>query len=182
MASWIRGSATRDPGPPTTGSGAGKQTGLAARRVPLYVWASTVFMLVIILAALLAPAVSPYDPIQQSLRERLRGPTWLPEEGRKRHLLGTDHLGRDILSRIIYGSRVSLVVGFAAVLIGGTIGGTLGVTSGYAGGAVDETSDIQTRLKARETVTVPRFCWQCRKPLHARSDRCPFCGEAQERR
>jgi peptide/nickel transport system permease protein len=138
MASWIRGSATRDPGPPTAGSGAGKQTGLAARRVPLYVWASAVFMLVIILAALLASAVSPYDPIQQSLRERLRGPTWLPEEGRKRHLLGTDHLGRDILSRIIYGSRVSLVVGFAAVLIGGTIGGTLGLTSGYAGGAVDE--------------------------------------------
>ena len=48
-----------------------------------------------------------------------------------------------------------------------------------AGGAVDESQDIQTRLKARETATVPRFCWQCRKPLHARSDRCPFCGEAQ---
>lgn len=138
MASWIRGSAGRDPGPPAASSGARPGAGLAARRVPPYVWASAVFMLAIIFAAILAPAVSPYDPIQQSLRERLRGPTWFPEEGRKRHMLGTDHLGRDILSRIIYGSRVSLVVGFAAVLIGGTIGGTLGLLSGYAGGAVDE--------------------------------------------
>jgi eukaryotic-like serine/threonine-protein kinase len=48
-----------------------------------------------------------------------------------------------------------------------------------AGGAVDEGQDIQARLRARETTTAPRFCWQCRKPLHARSDRCPFCGEAQ---
>jgi serine/threonine-protein kinase len=48
-----------------------------------------------------------------------------------------------------------------------------------AGGASDEGQDIQARLKARETATAPRFCWQCRKPLHARSDRCPFCGEAQ---
>ena len=51
-----------------------------------------------------------------------------------------------------------------------------------AGGAGDEGQDIQARLKARDTATAPRFCWQCRKPLHARSDRCPFCGEAQERR
>jgi serine/threonine-protein kinase len=49
-------------------------------------------------------------------------------------------------------------------------------------GGPDESQDIQTRLKARETTTAPRFCWQCRKPLHARSDRCPFCGEAQESR
>jgi hypothetical protein len=48
-----------------------------------------------------------------------------------------------------------------------------------AGGASDEGQDIQTRLKAREATAAPRFCWQCRKPLHARSDRCPFCGEAQ---
>ncbi len=138
MASWIRGSAVPDSGPSLAGPATRPDTGLAARRVPLYVWASAVFMLAIILAALFAPTVSPYDPIQQSLRERLRGPTWFPEEGRKRHLLGTDHLGRDILSRIIYGSRVSLIVGFAAVLVGGTIGGTLGLISGYAGGAVDE--------------------------------------------
>ncbi len=95
-------------------------------------------MLVVVLAAIAAPLVSPYDPIQQSLRERLKGPTWFPEEGRQRHLLGTDQLGRDILSRIIYGSRVSLVVGFAAVVIGGALGGSLGLLSGYGGGIVDE--------------------------------------------
>jgi hypothetical protein len=47
------------------------------------------------------------------------------------------------------------------------------------GSSPDDGQDIQSRLKARETATAPRFCWQCRKPLHARSDRCPFCGEAQ---
>ncbi len=108
------------------------------RKVPLFVWVSTAFMVVVVLAAVCAPLVSPYDPIQQSLRERLKGPTWFPEEGRQRHLLGTDQLGRDILSRIIYGSRVSLIVGFAAVILGGALGGTLGLLSGYAGGIVDE--------------------------------------------
>ncbi len=108
------------------------------RKVPLFVWVSTAFMVVVVLAAVCAPLVSPYDPIQQSLRERLKGPTWFPEDGRQRHLLGTDQLGRDILSRIIYGSRVSLIVGFAAVILGGALGGTLGLLSGYAGGIVDE--------------------------------------------
>ncbi|OGB92155.1 MAG: peptide ABC transporter permease [candidate division NC10 bacterium RBG_16_65_8] len=90
------------------------------------------------LAAICAPLVAPYDPTQQSLRERLKAPMMFPEAGRQRHLLGTDQLGRDILSRIIYGSRVSLIVGFAAVIIGGAIGGSLGLLSGYAGGIVDE--------------------------------------------
>jgi len=108
------------------------------RRVPLFVWASAAFMTVVILVAVCAPLVSPYDPLQQSLRERLKSPTWFPEEGRHRFLLGTDQLGRDILSRIIYGSRISLIVGFAAVMIGGAIGGSLGLLSGYAGGVVDE--------------------------------------------
>ena len=58
--------------------------------------------------------------------------------------------------------------------------GTARATPRSAGGAgADEGQDIQSRLKARDTTTAPRFCWQCRKPLHARSDRCPFCGEAQ---
>ena len=106
--------------------------------VPLHVWVSAVFLLVVVCAAVFAPVVSPYDPIKQSLRERLKAPTWFPEVGRQRHLLGTDQLGRDILSRVIYGSRVSLIVGFAAVLIGGVLGGFLGLLSGYAGGIVDE--------------------------------------------
>jgi len=108
------------------------------RKVPLFVWASTAFVVVVVLAAICAPLVSPYDPVQQSLRERLKSPTWFPEAGQGRHLLGTDQLGRDTLSRIIYGSRVSLVVGFTAVVIGGAIGGSLGLLSGYTGGIVDE--------------------------------------------
>jgi peptide/nickel transport system permease protein len=108
------------------------------RKVPLYVWASAAFLLVVVLAAAAAPLVSPYDPIRQSLHDRLKAPTLLPEKGRQWHLLGTDQLGRDILSRTIYGSRVSLVVGFAAVIIGGVLGGVLGLLSGYVGGAVDE--------------------------------------------
>ena len=120
--------------------GTGRATSRRAgwKKVPLFVWVSTAFMIVVVVAAVCAPLVSPYDPVQQSLRERLKAPTWFPEEGRQRHLLGTDQLGRDILSRIIYGSRVSLIVGFAAVIIGGAIGGSLGLLSGYAGGIVDE--------------------------------------------
>jgi peptide/nickel transport system permease protein len=108
------------------------------RKVPLFVWLSAAFMVVVVLAAICAPLVAPYDPTQQSLRDRLKGPSWFPEAGRQRHLLGTDQLGRDILSRIIFGSRVSLIVGFTAVIIGGGIGGSLGLLSGYAGGLVDE--------------------------------------------
>jgi peptide/nickel transport system permease protein len=106
--------------------------------VPLFVWASAAFVVVVVLAAIFAPLVAPYDPVQQSLRDRLKSPTWFPEAGQRRHLLGTDQLGRDTLSRIIYGSRISLAVGFAAVVIGGAIGGSLGLLSGYAGGIVDE--------------------------------------------
>jgi peptide/nickel transport system permease protein len=130
MASSIRASGTK-----TVEVG---NEALRRRKVPLFVWASAGFLLVVVLAATFAPLVSPYDPIRQSLRERLKAPAWFPEEGRQRHLLGTDQLGRDILSRVIYGSRISLVVGFAAVMIGGAIGGLLGLLSGYAGGVVDE--------------------------------------------
>lgn len=118
--------------------GTGGASTRTRRKVPLFVWASAVFILAVVVVAIAAPLVSPYDPVKQSLRERLKGPTWLPEEGRQRHLLGTDQLGRDVLSRIIHGSRISLVVGFAAVVIGGLLGGALGLLSGYAGGWVDE--------------------------------------------
>jgi peptide/nickel transport system permease protein len=134
MASSIRASDGDSRG--TAGRARSRRTGW--RKVPVFVWASAAFMVVVVLAAVCAPLVAPYDPTQQSLRERLKGPTWFPEAGRQWHPLGTDQLGRDILSRIIYGSRVSLIVGFAAVIIGGSIGGSLGLLSGYAGGIVDE--------------------------------------------
>ena len=133
MASSTRASGDNAQDTPATGS---RRAGW--RKVPLFVWASAAFVVVVVLAAIFAPLVAPYDPVQQSLRDRLKSPTWFPEAGQRRHLLGTDQLGRDTLSRIIYGSRISLAVGFAAVVIGGAIGGSLGLLSGYAGGIVDE--------------------------------------------
>ncbi len=132
MASSIRASGAEATGPLAS------ERPRRRRRVPLFVWSSAALLLVVVLAAVFAPLVSPFDPVQQSLRERLKGPTWFPEAGRPRHLLGTDQLGRDILSRVIYGARISLIVGFAAVLIGGALGGILGLLSGYVGGIADE--------------------------------------------
>jgi len=88
--------------------------------------------------ALAAPAIAPHDPIRQSLRARLTAPTLSAADG-KAHVLGTDHLGRDVLSRMVYGARVSLLVGFAAVVLGGLIGATLGVVAGFRGGWTDST-------------------------------------------
>src|SRR4029453_6987774 len=83
-----------------------------------------------------APLLAPQDPVRQSLRGRLAPPTWNGADGRA-HLLGTDHLGRDVLSRVIYGSRVSLVVGFAAVIIGGVLGSAAGLVAGFSRGRLD---------------------------------------------
>jgi peptide/nickel transport system permease protein len=91
------------------------------------------FICVLGVIAAAAPSLAPYDPIRQSLRTRLAPPTLAGQA----HLLGTDHLGRDVLSRVIYGSRVSLVVGFAAVVVGGIVGATLGLLAGFRGGWVD---------------------------------------------
>jgi peptide/nickel transport system permease protein len=101
----------------------------------------------IILIALLAPLLAPHDPIAQDLSRRLLPPFWhdraVPE-----HLLGTDHLGRDYLSRMIYGARVSLGVGLGVILVSGTIGITLGLIAGYFGGWIDMVISfaITTRL------------------------------------
>jgi peptide/nickel transport system permease protein len=90
----------------------------------------------LILVALAAPLLAPYDPAAQSLSDRLVPPFWL-EGGSLDHPLGTDNLGRDVLSRIIFGSRVSLIVGLGVVLIAGTVGTVLGLLAGYNGGRVD---------------------------------------------
>jgi peptide/nickel transport system permease protein len=104
------------------------------RRYPLVPMALLMFLLVI--PALLAPQVAPYDPLKGSLAKRLRPPVW-QEGGSVDHLLGTDKLGRDILSRMIHGARVSLAVSLVAILVGGIIGTSLGIISGYFGGRVD---------------------------------------------
>ncbi|MGH7331700.1 MAG: ABC transporter permease [Candidatus Rokuibacteriota bacterium] len=94
------------------------------------------FVVVVSLTAIGAPWIAPQDPTRQSLRARLVAPTLDALDGRA-HLLGTDHLGRDILSRTIWGSRVSLVVGVAAVVVGGILGSALGLLAGFRGGWAD---------------------------------------------
>ena len=93
-------------------------------------------LIVILLMALLAPWIAPYDPYDQDLSRRLINPIW-HDSGTWAHPLGTDGLGRDYLSRIIYGSRISLLIGFAAAMISAVIGSTLGILAGYFGGRVD---------------------------------------------
>jgi len=110
--------------------------GAGARRTRRLAIVGGLFVLALALMAAAAPWIAPHDPLRQSLRARLVGPTREASDG-KAHVLGTDHLGRDVLSRIIWGARVSLVVGFAAVLVGGLLGSTLGILAGYRGGFAD---------------------------------------------
>ncbi|MCL5075504.1 MAG: ABC transporter permease [Chloroflexi bacterium] len=98
---------------------------------------SLLILAVIIAIAVLAPLVAPHDPLEQDLAHRLLPPFW--QEGAQRaFLLGTDQLGRDILSRIIWGAQVSLLVGFAAVAVSGFLGLVAGTVSGYFGGWADQ--------------------------------------------
>src|ERR1043166_2041575 len=88
-------------------------------------------------AALFANFLAPYDPEVGRLAMRFKPPFW-QAGGSTAYLLGTDHLGRDVLSRLIFGARVSMVVGFTAVIVAGTFGTALGIISGYLGGWVDQ--------------------------------------------
>jgi len=110
--------------------------GAGARRTRRLVLVGGCFVVALALMAVAAPWLAPQDPLRQTLRGRLGKPTLAAADG-KAHLLGTDHLGRDVLSRIIWGARVSLTVGFAAVLVGGLLGAALGIAAGYRGGLVD---------------------------------------------
>lgn len=87
-------------------------------------------------AAVFAPQIAPWDPARQMLMKRLRPPMW-EARGLREHPLGTDHLGRDILSRILYGGRISLGVGLSAVSLSCLIGVTLGLLAGFHGGRTD---------------------------------------------
>jgi ABC-type dipeptide/oligopeptide/nickel transport system permease subunit len=95
-----------------------------------------VLFLVLVFTAVFAPWIAPHDPLKQNLSLNRTPPAW-SEGGTWEYPLGTDNLGRDILSRIIYGSRVSLAVGFFGVLIAGTLGVIIGLIAGYIGGRVD---------------------------------------------
>jgi peptide/nickel transport system permease protein len=89
-----------------------------------------VMILIIVFIAIAAPLLAPYDPLDQSVSNRLDPPS-------REHPLGLDDKGRDILSRVIYGSRIALTVGFFSVLVGGALGTVIGVVAGYFGGKID---------------------------------------------
>ncbi len=92
--------------------------------------------LLVVFSAVFAKQISPYDPLKQDLMSAKKPPAW-SEKGTTKYIVGTDNLGRDLLSRIIYGSRVSLTVGFFGVLIAGSFGLLIGLVSGYSGGRTD---------------------------------------------
>jgi peptide/nickel transport system permease protein len=96
-----------------------------------------VVLVVVTLMGTTAPLLAPQDPGETNILDRLKPPGFV-DGSRRVHYLGTDQLGRDILSRLMYGARVSLVVGISAVLIGGTLGLSLGLASGFYGGWIDD--------------------------------------------
>jgi len=98
--------------------------------------AGAAVVIAMVVMALLAPLLAPHDPYAQDLARRMVNPIW-HASGTWQHPLGTDGLGRDYLSRLIYGSRISLLIGFGCVLISGLIGSALGVAAGYFGGRTD---------------------------------------------
>ncbi len=109
--------------------------------------AAAIYLLILVVSAVFAPYIAPHDPTEQDLAHRLWPPAWA-ERGSSDHLLGTDQLGRDILSRIIYGSRISLVVGVCVVAVAGGVGTIVGLVAGYYGGRLDNVLmrlvDLQT--------------------------------------
>jgi peptide/nickel transport system permease protein len=116
---------------------------LARRRTALF---GLVVVTLVVVAALGAPWIAAYDPTEQDITNRLK-PPGSPDAAGRAHLLGTDHLGRDILARVLFGARPALMVGFAAVAISGVLGMMVGLVSGYFGGRVDDVfmrlADIQ---------------------------------------
>jgi len=112
------------------------RAGLARRRPSFRAVFGITVLLIMSGAAVLAPQIAPWDPARQMLMKRLRPPAW-EARGLREHPLGTDHLGRDILSRIVYGGRISLGVGLSAVTLSALIGVSLGLLAGFHGGRTD---------------------------------------------
>ncbi|MCP4691198.1 MAG: ABC transporter permease [Desulfobacterales bacterium] len=102
-------------------------------------------ILCLVLIAVFAPYLSSHDPYEQNIMFRLLPPCWM-EGGDPEHFLGTDHLGRDSLTRILYGSRISLVVGVSAVMIQVVIGVALGMLAGYHGGKTDSAASFMVNV------------------------------------
>jgi peptide/nickel transport system permease protein len=104
------------------------------QRVPIF---PLLILAALVFTAVSADFIAPHNPEVGNLRYRYRPPVW-QDRGSWEYVLGTDHMGRDILSRLIYGARISLLVGITASLFAGTLGTTLGILSGYRGGWVDQ--------------------------------------------
>ncbi len=107
---------------------------LIMRRWPVV---PAIILTLLVVCGIFAPLIAPHDPVKANLRERNVPPVWA-EGGSAKHLLGTDQQGRDLLSRVIYGARVSLIVAITVLGIAGVVGVTLGLVSGYFGGWIDE--------------------------------------------
>lgn len=115
-----------------------RPSGVMRRRILRHgglMFGGTVLALVVLMA-IFAPLLAPYDPYTQNMLNRLVNPIWF-SDGTWDHPLGTDGLGRDYLSRIVYGARISLLIGFFTMLVSGLIGTVLGVLAGYFGGRID---------------------------------------------
>ena len=114
----------------------------------------------IVLAALAAPLIAPHDPYAQDVSRRLIPPVW-QAKGTWDHVLGTDKLGRDYLSRLLYGGQISLLIGISAALISGVIGTVLGLCAGYFGGWVDSVVSyiVTTRLAMPVVLVLGFLLW-----------------------
>lgn len=106
-----------------------------SKRLRVWRWWPVVIIALVVLVALLAPWLAPYDPNQQNLLGRLKPPGTVSRSFH--YWLGSDELGRDLLSRVIYGARISLIVAFASVILSGAVGTTLGMIAGYHRGWVE---------------------------------------------
>jgi peptide/nickel transport system permease protein len=117
------------------------QTRPARRRLPVFRHLATLLGAVIVgtalLVAIFAPSLTPHDPFAQDLNLRLIPPWWM-DGSQPAHLLGTDQIGRDYLSRLIYGTRISMLIGVLTVITSGAIGITLGIIGGFYGGRTDD--------------------------------------------
>jgi peptide/nickel transport system permease protein len=124
------------PGRPDRGpTNAGRAwSSLVRKGWPLF---AILVLLFVGIAAVAGPTIAPRDPNRQNIIVRLQPPMTPDRAGNVQFILGTDGLGRDVLSRLIYGARVSLLVGLTAVMIGGTLGIVLGMVAGYFGGRID---------------------------------------------
>lgn len=110
-----------------------QHTASSLRGIPVF---SALVVLLLIASAVFAPWVAPHDPGYQNFIVSLQPPVW-QAEGTWSHMLGTDNLGRDILSRLIWGARLSLTIAMFAILLAGVVGIMVGLLAGYAGGLVD---------------------------------------------